>query len=132
MDGLYTHCGRCQHRYAIPAQGPAKHTCPDGVTLPIHEPDPHYWLRPDTETLGRALILAEDQAKKTQVAHVVCAVVEEGEMGFCVYPNESYAALREKKLHTRLAPLCSVLPSGDIDVYEVIRGFVVGTPRDTP
>lgn len=90
------------------------------------------WARPDTDSLAKALVLAEHQAHLTQRSQIVMASVDNGEMGFTVTATENYAALREKGLHERYAPLCSVLPNGDIDVYEVVGGFLTGTPRDRP
>lgn len=75
------------------------------------------WNMPDADTVGRALILAEEAVAKTRVSHVVCAVVDRGEVGFNVLPVEGYAALREQGLHTHLTPMISLTPSGHMDVY---------------
>jgi hypothetical protein len=121
----YTTCGRCGREYAIPAgREAARHTCADGVTLSIHRADPDYWLHPDTMSLGRAAVLLEEAVSKTKVAHIVAAVIYEGTLGFQVMSSDTYATLREKGLHHRLAPICSRLPNGAIELYPSLDGFI--------
>lgn len=75
------------------------------------------WHFPDADTLGRALVIAEDAVAKTHVSHVVCAVVNDGEVGFNVLPVEGYATLRERGEHKHLTPIVSLTPNGRIEVY---------------
>lgn len=75
------------------------------------------WHFPDADTLGRALVMAEDAVERMKEPHVVVAVVHDGEVGFNVLLVGAYAALREQGDHKHMTPLVSLMPGGRIEVY---------------
>jgi hypothetical protein len=87
--------------------------------------DDRAWHQPDADTLGRALLLAEQSVAISKTSYVVCAVNNDGKVGFHVLPVESYANLRERDQHKHLTLLCAVLPGGKIDVYPNFKPFTI-------
>lgn len=93
-------------------------SCP-GIRPP--NPAQPEWATPRFSTVAAALERAERSAGQLGEAHVVIASVADGELRFEVILARSYARLREEGRHTSIAPVASVLPNGQTEIYRVIQ-----------
>lgn len=81
------------------------------------------WKEPHADSLGRAMVLAEDAVAKTREPHLICATINDGALWYNVLSVGTYADLREHRLHRHLAPIVSIQPNGRMEVYPVGEGL---------
>lgn len=84
------------------------------------------WTSFDAATYRDAWVLAEANARTFDRPFVVCLEVADGQIGFWVMLQSSYAELREQGRHDRMAVVLTVHPTGRIEQSEQ---FTIPTTR---